>query len=176
MRRDNVMFIYEDTTPLKDFMIDGFSLGRAFGMQRSFYEHAARQFRACTDDGIIVSDFSILAHQALYTASLQNAGLIGVEESRELAMTFDRLEKQLPPLAGIIYCRADIPTVKQRVVARGRQFEAPRESYLAELEERAEELVRSSVCPVLRVDTRLVEPPIREFEQFILEIEELVSP
>jgi deoxyadenosine/deoxycytidine kinase len=126
----------------------------AFHSQVFFLSRRLRHHRRLLDfPGPVVQDRSVYEDAEIFARALYQQGSISQRDYRTYRELYEVLVQFLPPPELIVYLRASVPTLLQRIQLRGRSFErsiAP--SYLEQLNTYYEEWLSSfSLCPILTV-------------------------
>jgi deoxyadenosine/deoxycytidine kinase len=100
-----------------------------------------------------IQDRSVYEDAEIFAHNLYRQGLVGERDYRSYRELYQVLTELLPPPDLVIYLRASVPTLLERIQLRGRDFErAISAEYLAQLNALYEEwIARFSLCPVLTV-------------------------
>lgn len=137
---------------LKDFYTD---MKRwAFHSQVFFLASRAKGHRALiTDPRSVVQDRSLYEDAEVFAKNLYVQGALGADEWATYRELYTTLAAILPPPDLVIYIRASVRTLKSRIAARGRDFEAKiPEAYLQGLNGLYEEWIQSfTLAPVLTI-------------------------
>jgi deoxyadenosine/deoxycytidine kinase len=126
----------------------------AFHSQVFFLSRRLRHHRRLLDfPGSVVQDRSVYEDAEIFARALYEQGHIVPRDYRTYRELYEVLVQFLPPPDLVVYLRASVPTLLQRIAQRGRVFEqniAP--EYLAQLNRLYEAwLTDFSACPVLTV-------------------------
>jgi deoxyadenosine/deoxycytidine kinase len=135
---------------LEDFYRD---MGRwAFASQVFFLTHRVRSHRALMDEpGSVVQDRSLYEDAEVFARNLYVRGSMSERDWATYLGLYETLKTLLPPPDLVVYLRAPVPVLAQRIAMRGRGFEAdiPRE-YLAGLNRLYEQWIGGfDLSPVL---------------------------
>lgn len=105
--------------------------------------------------GIVVQDRSIYEDAAVFAASLHAQGILAERDYATYQQLYDAIARELRPPNLVVYLRASVPTLLQRIVRRARPAEQGiRAEYLASLERHYEEWVAGwTASPVVTLDT-----------------------
>jgi len=137
---------------LKDFYAD---MGRwAFQSQIFFLSSRAKSHREMSlNQRSVVQDRSIYEDAEVFARNLFQRGALGQKEWDTYLDLYHTLSGILPPPDLVIYIRASIPTLRERIALRGRDFEsAISASYLSDLNTLYEEWIHGfTLAPVLTV-------------------------
>lgn len=141
-----------DNPYLADFYAD---MSRyAFHSQVFFLSRRLRHHRRLLDfPGSVVQDRSIYEDAEIFAQALHQQGHIALRDYQTYRELYEALVRFLPPPDLVVYLRASVPTLLQRIALRGRSYErniAP--EYLAGLNTLYEAWMQNfSLCPVLTV-------------------------
>ncbi|MDQ7843490.1 MAG: deoxynucleoside kinase [Armatimonadota bacterium] len=104
--------------------------------------------------GSVIQDRTIYEDAEIFARNLYLQGLMDERDYRTYYELFTTMVGLLRPPDLIIYLKASIPTLLERIRRRGRDYEQGiRPEYLAQLDERYREWTgRFTLCPVLTVD------------------------
>ena len=101
----------------------------------------------------VVQDRSVYEDAEIFAKNLYRQGLIAERDWSTYRELYEVLTRWLPPPDLVVYLQASVPTLRQRIAQRGREYEkniAP--DYLAQLNTLYEEwIAHFSLCPVLVV-------------------------
>ncbi len=102
----------------------------------------------------MIQDRTIYEDAAIFARNLYLQGLMDERDFRAYTELFETMLPFLPPPHLILYLRASVPTLLERIRRRARGYEQGiPAAYLAQLNERYEEWVRTfTLCPILTVD------------------------
>jgi deoxyadenosine/deoxycytidine kinase len=105
--------------------------------------------------GAIVQDRSIYEDARVFAASLAEQGILSRREYSTYQQLYGAIERELQPPARIVYLRASVPTLLERIARRARPAERSIQgAYLASLERHyADWIAGWTDCPVLTIDT-----------------------
>lgn len=105
----------------------------------------AASARSCCQDRSIYEDYEI------FVRSLADQGILASRDFETYALLYEAIIDTVPRPDLLIYLRASVPTLAERIVARGRKAEKDISlAYLERLNVRYEEWMRSfDRCPVL---------------------------
>lgn len=141
-----------DNPYLADFYAD---MSRyAFHSQVFFLSRRLRHHHRLLDfPGSVVQDRSIYEDAEIFAQALHQQGHISPRDYQTYRELYEALVRLLPPPDLVVYLRASVPTLLQRIALRGRSYErniAP--EYLASLNVLYEVWMQNfSLCPVLTV-------------------------
>lgn len=101
----------------------------------------------------VIQDRSVYEDAEVFACNLYRQGLIGERDYRSYRDLYEVLIEFLPPPDLVVYLRASVPTLIERISSRGRDYERSISfEYLAQINELYEEwIARFSLCPVLAV-------------------------
>ncbi len=128
----------------------------SFQSQFFFLSQAFRQHSEILgSDCISVQDRTIYEHFHVFATSLHEQGLLDLDDFRVLREHYEALTAVVPGPDLMIYLRASVPTLQERIRARDRGCESSvSPEYLAELEHRYERWMASyDASDVLIVET-----------------------
>lgn len=105
--------------------------------------------------GTVVQDRSVYEDAAVFATSLRAQGILSAEEDATYRQLYAAVVQGLRPPDLIVYLRASVPTLLQRIARRARPAEQViSAAYLASLEQHyAAWLAGWTACPVLTIDT-----------------------
>jgi deoxyadenosine/deoxycytidine kinase len=120
-----------------------FFLTRRLRIHRQMIEHPSS----------VIQDRSVYEDAEVFAHNLFRQGLIGERDYTSYRELYQVLIEFLPPPDLVVYLRASVPTLKERIHFRGRDYEREiKEEYLRQLNELYESwIARFSLCPVLTV-------------------------
>lgn len=126
----------------------------AFHSQVFFLSRRLRHHRRLLDfPGSVVQDRSVYEDAEIFAQALYRQGHIVLRDYQTYRELYEVLVRFLPPPDLVVYLRASVPTLLQRIALRGRSFEqniAP--DYLADLNALYETWMQDfTLCPVLTV-------------------------
>ena len=101
----------------------------------------------------VIQDRTVYEEAEIFAENLYRQGHMGERDYRTYRELYEVLTMFLPPPDLVVYLRASVPTLEQRIARRGRDFEQdiPTE-YLEQLNELYEEWANSfTLCPMLTV-------------------------
>jgi deoxyadenosine/deoxycytidine kinase len=103
--------------------------------------------------GTVVQDRSVYEDAEVFAENLHRQGHMAKRDYRTYRGMYEAMTLFLPPPDLIVYLRASVPTLQERIRMRGRDFEQEvTAEYLEQLNQLYEEwLERFSLCPVLTV-------------------------
>jgi len=150
--------IVDENPYLPDFYADmprwSFHL-QVFFLSKRFQHHQA----ITSSPGSVIQDRTIYEDAEIFARNLYLQGLMDERDFRNYSELFNTMTPFLHPPDLVIYLRASVPTLLDRIRRRARGYEQsiPRD-YLAQLNERYEEWTeRFSLCPILTVDADRLE-------------------
>ncbi len=126
----------------------------AFHSQVFFLTHRLRLHRELMEfEGSVIQDRTAYEDAEIFAKNLFLQGHIGERDYLTYRNLFKLLMDLLPPPDLVIYLRASVPTLQQRIAQRGRDFERQiTAEYLERLNDLYEEWIADfSLCPVLTV-------------------------
>ena len=167
-----------DNPYLPDFYADMRSW--SFHLQIFFLGHRARQHLEMAQDprsGII--DRSIYEDAHIFARALHHMGNLNERDYQSYRQVFDLVVKTLPPPSLLIFLKAPVPTLVERIRRRGRDIESSiSPDYLALLDTFYEDWMRVfDLCPVLTIrsdDLDFVHQP-HHLDRVIEHIQEKLS-
>jgi deoxyadenosine/deoxycytidine kinase len=124
----------------------------SFHSQVFFLSRRLRHHRQLLDRaGSVVQDRSVYEDAEIFARNLYLQGSIAERDYRTYRELYEALTMFLPPPDLIVYLRAAVPTLMQRIALRGRDFErAIAPDYIARLNDLYEEWIsRFTLCPLL---------------------------
>jgi len=137
---------------LEDFYDD--MRGWAFHSQVFFITHRLRSHRELLlHPTSVVQDRSVYEDAEIFARNLYERGQIGERDYRTYQELYALLVDMLSPPDLVVYLRASVPTLVERIATRGRQIESSiQPAYLEHLNHLYEEWIdRFILCPVLEV-------------------------
>ncbi len=145
----------EDNPYLSDFYGD---MGRwAFHLQVYFLSQRFRHHQQMTTAvGPVVQDRSIYEDAEIFACNLHELGHMSERDYTNYRALFELMTEFLKPPDLLIYLRADVPTLRRQIAARGRDYEQEIPAdYLTRLNDLYERwIARYNRGPVLIVDRR----------------------
>lgn len=101
----------------------------------------------------VIQDRTVYEDAEIFARNLYNRNAMSERDFNTYSDLYRALIAILPPPDLVIYLRASLPTLKERIVRRGRPYERQiQEVYLTQLNELYEAWIQSfSLCPVLTV-------------------------
>jgi deoxyadenosine/deoxycytidine kinase len=126
----------------------------SFHSQVFFLSRRLRHHRKLLDrPGTVVQDRTVYEDAEIFAENLYRQGNMSDRDYRTYRELYEAMGLFLPPPDLIIYLRASVPTLQERIRMRGRDFEqeVPAD-YLEQLNQLYEEWIDGfSLCPVLTV-------------------------
>jgi deoxyadenosine/deoxycytidine kinase len=126
----------------------------AFHSQIFFLTHRLRAHRQLVDHPTsVIQDRSVYEDAEVFANNLYRQGLIGERDYQTYRELYQVLTEFLPPPDLVVYLRASVPTLVNRITHRGRDYEQRiNPDYLSQLNELYEDWINNfSLCPVLTV-------------------------
>lgn len=126
----------------------------AFHSQVFFLTHRLRIHRSLIDHpASAVQDRSVYEDAEIFACNLYRQGQISDRDYATYRELYQVLSEFLPPPDLVIYLRASVPTLLQRIQNRGRDYEQEiNPAYLAQLNDLYESwILNFNLCPVLTV-------------------------
>jgi deoxyadenosine/deoxycytidine kinase len=127
----------------------------SFHLQVFFLSKRFQHHREITGaEGSVIQDRTIYEDAEIFARNLYLQGLMDERDFRNYSELFSTMMPFLQPPDLILYLRASVPTLLERIRRRARDYEQgiPPE-YLSQLNERYEEWVgRVTLCPILTID------------------------
>ncbi len=126
----------------------------SFHSQIFFLSRRLRDHRRILDrPGAVVQDRSVYEDAEVFAENLYRQGHMNERDYRTYRGLYEAMTLFLPPPDLVVYLRASVPTLVQRIRMRGRDFEQDvAADYLEQLNRLYEEwLERFLLCPVLTV-------------------------
>jgi len=160
---------------LSDFYAD---MGRwALQSQLFFLTHRVKTHRALMDDPCsVVQDRSLYEDAEVFARNLYLRGRMSERDWATYLGLYQTLRTLLPPPDLVVYLRASVPVLRQRIARRGRDFEAGiPEDYLAELNGLYEEWIAGfDLAPVLVLPADRIDfvGERRDFEAIMAAVDE----
>ncbi len=141
-----------DNPYLADFYAD--MRAWAFHSQIFFLSQRLRDLRRLMDHATsVVQDRTVYEDAEIFAKNLHRQGLISARDWKSYSELYSALTQLLPPPDLVVYLKASVPTLLQRIAQRGREYEksiAP--EYLAQLNALYEEWIANfKLCPALTV-------------------------
>jgi deoxyadenosine/deoxycytidine kinase len=101
----------------------------------------------------VVQDRTVYEDAEIFARNLYRQGSMSDRDYRSYCELYDVVITVLPPPDLIVYLRASVPTLKERIEKRGRSYEQSiSTAYLEQLSELYEQWIEGfSLCPVLTV-------------------------
>ncbi len=129
----------------------------SFHLQVFFLGHRAQQHLALAGDArSAIADRSIYEDAHIFARALHHLGNLNERDYRAYRVIFDLVVDGLPRPDLLLYLRAPVPTLMERISRRGRSIESGiTADYLSLLETFYEEWLENfALCPVLTVPTQ----------------------
>lgn len=126
----------------------------SFHSQIFFLTHRLRAHRQLIEHPTsAIQDRSVYEDAEVFACNLYQQGLIGARDYATYRELYHVLIEFLPPPDLVVYLRASVPTLMQRIAHRGRDYERRiTAEYLQQLNDLYEDWIRDfSLCPVLAV-------------------------
>ena len=126
----------------------------AFHSQIFFLTRRLRIHRQLLDHpSSAIQDRSVYEDAEIFALNLYRQGLIGGRDYNSYRELYEVLTEFLPPPDLVMYLRASVPTLMDRIKQRGRDYERQiTPEYLGQLNQLYEEwIARFHLCPVLTV-------------------------
>lgn len=126
----------------------------SFHSQIFFLTRRLRTHRdLCNYPSSSIQDRSVYEDAEVFARNLSRQQLMGERDYHSYRELYTVLTEFLPPPDLVVYLRADVPTLMQRIAQRGRSYEQDiRLEYLEQLNQLYEDWIRSfTLCPVLTV-------------------------
>jgi deoxyadenosine/deoxycytidine kinase len=137
---------------LSDFYVNMSAWG--FHSQIFFLAHRLEQHQQLQNYSTsTILDRSIYEDAEIFAQNLYLQGTINERDYRTYRSLYESVVRLLPTPDLVVYLRASVPTLIERIALRGRQYEAKIDPhYLARLNELYESWIgRFTLCPVLTV-------------------------
>ncbi len=128
----------------------------AFHLQVFFLGHRAQQHLALAQDPeSAISDRSIYEDAHIFARALYHLGNLSERDYRSYRTLFDLVVASLPKPDLLLYLRAPVPVLMERIHGRGRSMESGiTADYLTLLDSFYDEWLRTfDLCPVLTIHT-----------------------
>lgn len=167
-----------DNPYLPDFYTDMHSW--SFHLQIFFLGHRARQhLQMALDPRSGIIDRSIYEDAHIFARALHHMGNLNERDYQSYRQVFDLVVETLPPPSLLIFLKAPVPTLVERIRRRGRDIESSiSPDYLALLDTFYEDWMRVfDLCPVLTIrsdDLDFVHQP-HHLDRVIEHIQEKLS-
>ena len=126
----------------------------SFHSQIFFLTHRLRAHRQLLDHPTsVIQDRTVYEDAEVFARNLYNQNLIHERDYRTYRDLYEVLTQFLPPPDLVVYLRASVPTLVDRIAHRGRDYERQITSvYLAKLNELYDAWIANfNLCPVLTV-------------------------
>lgn len=141
-----------DNPYLPDFYAD--MRAWSFHLQIYFLGHRARQhIEMAQDSRSAIIDRSIYEDAFIFARALNHMGNLNERDYHAYRQVFDLIVRTLPPPSLLIYLKAPVPTLVERIHRRGRSIESSISAdYLSLLDSFYEDWMRVfDLCPVLTI-------------------------
>jgi len=128
----------------------------SFHLQVFFLGHRSRQhLELANDPRSAIIDRSIYEDAYIFARALNHLGNLNERDFNAYRQLFDMVVRTLPPPALLIYLKAPVPVLMERIRARARNIETGISAdYLSLLESFYDDWLRSfDICPVLTLRT-----------------------
>jgi deoxyadenosine/deoxycytidine kinase len=128
----------------------------AFHSQVYFLTHRLRLHRQIIEHpNSVIQDRSVYEDAEIFAQNLYNQGQISERDFETYWELYQVLSKFLPPPDLVVYLRASVPSLQDRIINRGRDYERSIQAdYLSRLNELYESWIAGfNLCPVLTVPT-----------------------
>jgi len=128
----------------------------AFHSQIFFLTHRLRIHQQIIDHPIsVIQDRSVYEDAEIFAQNLHNQGHLNPRDFKTYWELYLVLSKFLPPPDLVVYLRASVPELQERIRQRGRDYERKiSTTYLTELNKLYETWVANfNLCPVLTIPT-----------------------
>ena len=126
----------------------------AFHSQIFFLTRRLRAHRQLLDHPTsAIQDRSVYEDAEIFATNLYRQGLMGERDYNSYQELYRVLSDFLPPPDLVVFLRASVPTIQERIAHRGRDYERTISTeYLEQLNQLYEEWIATfSLCPVLSV-------------------------
>ncbi len=126
----------------------------SFHSQVYFLSRRLRHHRALLDHpGSVLQDRTVYEDAEIFAGNLHRQGNMSDRDYKSYRELYEVLTLFLPPPDLVVYLRASLPTLQQRIAQRGRAYEREISAdYLEQLNQLYEEWTANfSLCPVLTV-------------------------
>lgn len=143
-----------DNPYLPDFYLD--MRQWSFHLQVYFLGHRAQQHRALAEHPLsAISDRSIYEDAYIFARALYHLGNLSERDMQAYRTVFDEIVNGLPKPDLLLYLRAPVPLLMERIQRRGRAIESGiTAEYLALLDSFYEEWMQTfDLCPILTIRT-----------------------
>lgn len=128
----------------------------AFHSQVFFLTHRLRShYKLSQYPESVVQDRSVYEDAEIFARNLYQQGQLGERDWQTYFELYQTMSTLLRPPHLMVYLRASVPTLRRRIVQRGRGYEQEiADSYLAQLNELYESWAQNfALCPLLTIDT-----------------------
>lgn len=143
-----------DNPYLPDFYLD--MRQWSFHLQVYFLGHRAQQHRSLAEHPLsAISDRSIYEDAYIFARALYHLGNLSERDMQAYRTVFDEVVNGLPKPDLLLYLRAPVPLLMERIQRRGRAIESGiTAEYLALLDSFYEEWMQTfDLCPILTIRT-----------------------
>ncbi len=126
----------------------------AFHLQIFFLGHRAQQYQKMANDPqSVIFDRTIFEDEVIFARALYHMGNVTERDYLSYRKVFNLITSQLPPPDLLIYLKAPVPVLMERIHSRARSIETGiTAEYLSLLESFYEDWLKSfDVCPVLTI-------------------------
>jgi deoxyadenosine/deoxycytidine kinase len=126
----------------------------SFHSQVFFLSRRLRHHRQLVDrPGTVVQDRTVYEDAEIFAENLYRQGNMAERDYRTYRDLYEAMTLFLPPPDLVVYLRASVPTLQERIRMRGRDFEQEvPAAYLGQLNQLYEEWIEGfALCPVLTV-------------------------
>jgi deoxyadenosine/deoxycytidine kinase len=128
----------------------------AFHSQMFFLTHRLRIHQQIINSpNSVIQDRCVYEDAEIFAQNLYNQRQMKKRDFRTYTELYQVLSKFLPPPDLVVYLRASVPSLQERIAQRGRDYELNiKDEYLSQLNELYESWVLNfNLCPVLTVPT-----------------------
>ncbi len=126
----------------------------AFHLQIFFLGHRAQQYqRLANDPQSVIFDRTIFEDEVIFARALYHMGNVSERDYLSYRRVFNLITSQLPPPDLLIYLKAPVPVLMERIHSRARSIETGiTTEYLSLLESFYDDWLKSfDVCPVITI-------------------------
>ena len=126
----------------------------AFHSQVFFLTRRLRAHKnLCVHPGFVIQDRSVYEDAEIFAHNLYRQKQIGERDYQTYQELYQALVEFLPPPDLVLYIKASVPTLQQRIRQRGRDYEGEIDpNYLTQLNQLYDQWINDfSLCPVLTV-------------------------
>ncbi len=123
-----------------------------------------RHYELMQHSGTVIQDRTVYEDAEVFARNLYDQGLMSPRDYAVYRQLYEVMRDLLPPPTLVVYLRASVETLLERIALRGRHFEHEISAeYLERLNALYEEWVASlTLCPVLVVDADAIDFAHRE--------------